>query len=480
MKSPIRVAATALATALLAAGCVLPPRQEPSLQSVDTQALGLAGVAQASVDEHWWTAFGDAQLDRLIGEALANNPSLAEALARVHRAQAQMQIAGAARRPGFSFDGEEVRQRLSANSYIPPPYGGSEFWIGQIGANLSWELDFWGRQAALIGQAQLQAQAATLDRASARLALSGALAQAYVDLYRAYALADIATRAEQQRQTLLKLTQDRVHAGLDTELDVKTAEALLPQARASRLQAESARELAVHRLAELSGRGADAYTAIVRPDLKLEAVLPLPAQLPIDLLARRPNVLAARARVDAASAGRAAARAAFYPDISLTAFAGYQSIDLDTLFEGGSRIWGFGPSVHLPLFDSQRLKGTYRGATADLDAAVASYNDAVLGAVREVADLLTQSQSQQRQLDEVQRTLAASEAAYALAQRRYGAGLSSQIVVLNAESNVLQARRDVVSLQAGLAVARVSLLLALGGSFDPQMPGADAGAGAPS
>lgn len=480
--SALRLGA-ALATALLAAGCVLAPKDEPRVTAIDTQSLGLSAQPLQTVSGDWWKTFGDPQLDGLVNDALANSPSLAEALARVRGAQAQAQAAGAATRPGVTLDGDEVRQRFSENYYIPPPYGGGEYWVGQVGANLNWDLDFWGRQADLIQKAKLQTQAATLDHASAQLALAGALAQAYLDLYRAYALSDIATQAEQQRETLLKLTQDRVRAGLDTQLDVKSAEALLPQARAARLQADSARDLAVHHLAALAGHGADAYARISRPQLTLDAVLPLPQDLPIDLLAHRPDVLAARARVDAATAGRDAAKAAFYPDISLKAFAGYQSIGLDTLFEGGSGIWGFGPSVHLPLFDAQRLKAGYHGATAELDAAVASYNQTVVNAVREVADQLTLSQSQQRQLEQSRQTLAASEAAYALAQRRYAAGLSSQIVVLNAESSVLNARRDVVSLQANLAVARVSLLLTVGGTFEiPQSPtpGASDGAGASS
>lgn len=469
-----------LAPALLAAACVLPPKDEPRVAALDGASLGLSGTALPTVADGWWKVFGDAQLDALVDDALKNDPGLAEALARVRSAQAQAQAAGAALRPGFTLDGQEVRQRFSENYYIPPPYGGGEYWVGQVGVNMAWDLDFWSRQRALIEQAQLRTQAAALDHAAARLALAGSLAQAYLELYRAYELADIAVQAERQRQTLLKLTQDRVRAGLDTQLDVKSAEALLPQVRASRLQAESARDLAVHRLAALSGRGADAYAGIGRPQLTLDAALPLPERLPIDLLARRPDVIAARLRVDAASAGRAAARAAFYPDISLTAFAGYQSIGLDNLFDGGSGIWGFGPSLHLPIFEAQRLKAGFKGATAELDAAVADYNDAVLQAVRDVADQLTLSDALGRQLAEAQATLDASEAAYALAQRRYAAGLSSQIVVLNAESNVLAARRDLVSLKAGLATARVTLLLTLGGSFDPHLPNADAGAGASS
>ena len=206
--------------------------------------------------------------------------------------------------------------------------------------------------------------------------------------------------------------------------------------------------------------------------------MPLPDELPLDLLARRPDVLAAKARVEAASAGRKAAKAAFLPDISLKAFAGYQAVGIDDLFDSGSQIYGFGPALHLPIFDAQRLKAGYAGATAELDAAIASYNDTVLKAVRDVADQITLGESLARQQAQAQQRLDATEAVYALAQRRYAAGLSSQLVVLDAESNVLSARRDMVTLAASHVIARVTLLLTLGGSFDPNTPNADAGAGA--
>lgn len=480
---PGAMLAAAVGGALLA-GCVLPPKAEPQLKPIDEQQLGLAGAAAPQASDGWWKVFNDAQLDRIVGDALRNNPSLAEALARVQGARARAVAAGAALRPGVTLDGDATRQRLSENYIYPPPEfgfaasGGNMAWIGQLGLNLSWDLDFWGRQASVLRQAKAQTQAAEFDRASARLALSGAIAHAYVELHQAYELADIATQAERQRETLLKLTQGRVRAGLDTQVDLKTAEAALPQARAARLQAESQRDLAVHNLAALSGHGADAYATIGRPQLTLDVALPLPDELPLDLLARRPDVLAAKARVEAATAGRAAAKAAFLPDVSLRAFAGYQSVGLDDLFDAGSGIYGFGPALHLPVFDAQRLKAGYVGATAELDAAIAAYNDTVLKAVRDVADQITLVDSLSRQLAEARQRLDATEAAYALAQRRYGAGLASQLVVLNAESNVLSARRDLVTLTAQHATARVTLLLTLGGSFDPQMPNADLGAGA--
>ena len=458
---------------LLLAGCVLPPKEEPGFTELDANSLGLSDNQLPVAAANWWTALGDPQLNRLIEESLASNPSLAEALARMKGARAQVVAAGAAIGPSVTLDGEEVRQRLSEN-YIYPPAGsgfdvagGDITWMGQLGLNLSWDLDFWGRQSGLLDQAKAQVHAAELDQVSAELALSGSIVQSYVDLYRAYAMADIAQENEQQRQTLLRLTKNRVAAGLETSIAVKTAEAALPQARRARLQAESERDIAVHNLAALSGHGVDVYNSITRPQLMLDAALPLPSDLSLDILSRRPDILAARTRVEAASRGRDAARAAFYPDISLTAFAGYQAVGLDKLFDSGSLIYGAGPAVHLPIFQANRLKASYFGAGAERDAAVASYNDTVLNAIRDVADLLSRKTSLSRQIEQVQQELAASEAAYSLAQNRYQAGLSSQLVVLNAESNVLNARRDLVSLNSQLLNTRVALLLTVGGSFDP-------------
>ena len=463
----------AMGAALLLSSCVSPPKDELRLNVIDEQSLGLGASKMPHVADGWWKVFGDSQLNRLVDESLSNNPGLNEALIRVRGAQAQAIAAGAPLRPGISLDGDETRQRLSENYIYPPAEaglgvaGGDVVWMGQVGANLSWDLDFWGRQSSLLSQARSQIVAAELDSASARLALSGAIAQSYVELYRTYAYADIAQESEHQRETLLKLTRGRLNAGLDTQVELKTAEAALPQARSNRLQAENQRDLAVHSLAALTGHGAEAYASIGRPQLQIDVSLPLPRELPLDLLSRRPDILAAKARVDAATAGRAAAKAAFYPDINLKAFAGFQAVGLDKLLESGSAIYGAGPALHLPIFDSQRLKAGYLGANAELDGAIASYNETVLKAVRDVADQLSRNDSLNRQLIEVNQTLAATESAYKLAQHRYQAGLSSQLSVLNVESNLLNARRDLVALNSQLLITRVTLLLTLGGSFDP-------------
>jgi len=459
--------AALVALAALLAGCVLPPKPSARASAIDAGQLGLSAVQVDPATQDWWQAFDDAQLDSLIERALAANPSLAQASAQLRAALAQVDAAHAGLLPKASFSGSALRQRAPDNYIIPPPLAGGDFWMAQIGASLSWDLDFWGRQADALSQARALAQASDLERDNARLLLAAALVQAYVDLYRADALADIALQAEAQRQHILELTRRRLAAGLDTRLELREAESALPQARVERAQAQAQAELAVHALAMIAGQGADGYAAIARPQLNLDAVLPLPAQLPINLLARRPDVLAARLRIEAADAQRRAARAAFYPDVSLHALAGVASFGLNDLFEAGARGYGGGPLVSLPLFDAGKLRAQYQGREAALDDAVAVYNDTVLRAVQHSADQLTRIDALSRERSDQQSTLVAAEDGYRIAEVRYRAGLAGYLSVLSAETQVLDARRQSVQIIADLAVARVSLLLELGGSFDP-------------
>ena len=289
--------------------------------------------------------------------------------------------------------------------------------------------------------------------------------QSYIDLYRSYALADIAERAEAQRANILAITRRRLAAGLDTRVELRQAEGALPQARLALTQAQSAQALAVHQLAALAGRGADVYSGIARPQLDLEAALPLPSELPVNLLARRPDVIAARSRIAAADAQKRAAKAAFYPDVSLTALAGFASFSLTDLINAKSFGYGAGPGLSLPLFDGGRLRAQYRGSEAGLDQAVASYDDTVVRAVHQAADQLSLIDSVSAERAQQRESLTAAEEAYRLAEERYRAGLAGYLTVLDVETEVLNERRQQVDLSAALAQARVSLLLAVGGSF---------------
>jgi NodT family efflux transporter outer membrane factor (OMF) lipoprotein len=234
----------------------------------------------------------------------------------------------------------------------------------------------------------------------------------------------------------------------------------------ARQQATAAADLALHQLAALTGQGAEAYASIGRPVLNIEAALPVPAALPINLLARRPDVLSARLTIEAADDERLAAKAAFYPDVSLRALAGFGAFGLSNVIQGSARGFGGGPFISLPLFDGGRLRGQYRGSEAQLDAAIASYNDVVLRAVQQTADEITRIDALDHERSEQQQTLDATESAYKLAEERYTAGLATYLSVLNAETQVLTARQTMVDIQTGLAVSRVTLLLAVGGSFD--------------
>jgi NodT family efflux transporter outer membrane factor (OMF) lipoprotein len=457
-----------LATALALAGCMTPPREMLREQPIEAAALGLGSDNAPSADATWWNAYDDAQLDRLMQQALAGNPTLGQALARVRAAQAQAELAGAKIGPDVTVDGQATRQRFSRDDVIPPPYAGGVHTEGRVGLNLAWDLDFWGRQQALVQQAQSKVLAANLDVAGARLALVGAVLQSYIDLDRQYALADLAQRSVTQHEQMLELSRRRVNAGLDTKVELRQAEGAVPQAKVELRQTQENLARATHRLSALSAQGADTYADLERPRWQLDAALPLPQDLPADLLGRRPDILAARSRVEAATSGQSAARAAFYPDVSLSAFVGTAAIGASNLFKAASGTYGVGPAIHLPLFDGGRLKAEFRGATADIDARIADYNDAVLNAVRDVSDQLTRLSALSDERGQQQLALDAAEAAYQLASERYRAGLANQLTVLSAETQVLAARRQRVDLASAQASARVALLLAVGGHFQPE------------
>jgi NodT family efflux transporter outer membrane factor (OMF) lipoprotein len=451
-----------LATTLLA-GCVDAPSTTPSQTALKPPSLGLSAASTPAIGDAWWKSFGDPQLNSLVDRALAGSPTLQVALARMREAQAQLSVSRAATYPQITLDGQDQRTHFSSNYIIPPPYAGTMQWYGQVQANLSWSLDLFGKQAAEVDAARSSAAAAALDAEAARLALAGTVTQAYIALDRAYLLADVADETVKQREGVLRLTAGRVNSGLDSKASSEQASALLAIAKEDLIRANAARDLAVHQIAALIGRGADAYN-IARPNLNRSA-LALPAVLPADLLARRADIAAAEARIDAATAGRHAAHQAFYPDINLVGAAGFAAIGLSTLFSGGSGQYGLGPAIHLPIFDAGELRAKYAGATAQLDEAVANYNQSVVSAVKQTADAITQLQALEGQATQQGEALRASNASFDLATRRYRSGLSPQLNVLNAEDILIQAKRQDASISADLLSARVSLLMAMGGGY---------------
>ena len=324
--------AAALLLALPLAGCVDAPATTPQQTEITKLGLGAQPAPQLAPD--WWKAFGDPQLDRLVDQLLASNPTLQSALARIRAAQAEVVSVQSLQYPNINIDGADTLQLVSKEFVYPQRFGGTWQWVGDVQARLRWSLDFWGKQAALIDRARNVSEAAALDAAAARLALAGQFSQSYVALLLAWQNIDIARQTLEERQTILDLTQSRVTSGLENEASLEQAKALLAMARIEVRRTEAQRDIGVHAIVALIGRGADAYRSIDRPAAAMENALPLPEHLPADLLSRRPDIQAAHMRVKAAIAGRDAAHADFYPNIDLTAALGFQAIGFGNLFKG--------------------------------------------------------------------------------------------------------------------------------------------------
>ena len=456
-RSPFRLIVIALTLALPA--CITAPKLDPPQQTIASEHLGLSAQVSAPIAvRNWWSAFNDPQLDRLMQQALADNPNLAQAMARVREAQSLADVARAGLAPSVSFNAQETRQRFSGHDVIPPPYAGTKQWEGREGLNLSWDIDFWGRQAALLKQARSQATAAALDVASARLALSGAVAQAYIDLYRNNALADVAQRTEAQRQRILEITRRRVQSGLDTNVELREASGAVPEAHVELLQAQAAAALDTHQLAALSGQGAEVYAQVRRPTLDPAAILPLACGA-AGRSARPPPGRAGGARPDRSGPrrpgrGQGGVLSRHQPG----SVRRHERRRIRAICSRAARAsYGAGPAIHLPLFDAGRLRAEYRGAAAEIDDAVAAYNQSVLQAVRETSDQLSLIEALNAQIVQQQRSLDDAEAAYQLAEERYRAGLSSYLTVLNTETAVLSARREHVALRLRRGRSRASI-----------------------
>ena len=472
-------AASVAAAALIATGmtgCADMSGIAPVASVRNAASLGLAAdmatptaPADEAIDAEWWRAFGDKQLDNLVAQALANNPSLRVAQARLARAQSAVDATRAADLPQINAQLDITRQRYSEHSLVPPPLAGAVVTNSTAQLAGSWELDFFGKNRAALDAALGMARAVKADGQAARVLLASQVARTYFGLLRLNAQVTLAQRTLAQRQETLKLVQDRVNAGLDTQLELRQSEGGLPEAR---LQFEA--------LQEQIALARNALTALVgQPDVALAQVstsqsaiknMSLPANIPANLLGRRADVVAARWRIEAANGAVANAKAQFYPNINLVAFAGFSSIGLNRLFNAGSEQAGIGPALRLPIFEGGRLRANLRGQTADLDAAIESYNAAVIEAVRDAKDQVASAQAIDRQQTEQRAAQSAAETAYAVSVQRYKAGLGNYLNVLTAETSVLRQRGIAVDLAARALDTQVALARALGGGYVSDVP----------
>lgn len=456
--------ALALGAVLALTACANPAGIAPQATLRDTAALELASAVTTptAVAPDWWRAFGDARLDRLVDQALAGSPNLRLAQTRLARAQAVSEVADAALLPQLGLGADITRQRYTENGAVPAPLAGSVRESGTLQLSSSWEIDFFGKNRAALDAALGSARAAEADVQAARTLLASQVVRSWLQLSRLQDQLAVAERALAQRDEQLRLVRDRVNAGLDTRLELRQAEGGLPEARQQIEALREQRALTRNALAAMVARPLSELD-LGAPTLSALRAPPLPQVLPADLLGRRADVQAARWRVEASGQDVRSARAQFYPNINLNAFAGLSSIGLGHLLQAGSLQWGIGPALRLPIFDAGRLRANLQVKTADLDAAVESYNGAVVDAVREVADQLASAQSITVQQREQRAAQEAAEGAYDIAVQRYRAGLGNYLNVLSAESFVLTQRRQQVDLAARALDVQAQLARALGG-----------------
>ena len=471
LRNTASLAAILLGGAL--AGCAMMPKDgatpapKPPAAYATSQSFTAPAADWPKLD--WWRAYGDTELDGLIDEALNGSPTIAQARARLDRAKANLGTARAGLFPTLSLSGTVVETKQSYHTGIPPefvPKGYNDFAQGTL--NFNYEFDFWGKNRDAVSAATSESRAADADAAAARLILSTAVAGAYADLARLYAERDVAMRAAQSRQETYDLVARRVTDGADNRSASQEAMAGVHTAKANLAEIDETIGLTRDELAALMGEGPDRGLSIARPGAASIKAFGLPPTLAADLIGRRPDVVAARWRAEAAAKRIGVAKAQFYPDINLVADLGFEALHVHNFFEAGSDIGSVGPAATLPIFEGGRLRAGLRGAQADYAEAVATYDSTLTQALQEVADAAQSERDLGDRLSQSQAALAADEDAYRIARLRYEGGLSDYQSVLLVEDSVLVDRRVVVDLQARAFALDIQLVKALGGGFQVQ------------
>ncbi|HEX8056499.1 MAG TPA: efflux transporter outer membrane subunit [Novosphingobium sp.] len=462
--------------ALLAAACAPIPNlgTKPlprGPETVEAQQSLPTTPGAAWPGDLWWKAIGDPQLDALIDEGLRNSPDVAAAAARFRRAAGMAQEARGATLPSLDVGGSVVEQRQSINLGYPDqfkdflPKGWHDF--GEVNASLNYDLDIWGKNRAALAAATSERRAAAIDAQQARLMIATGVAAAYVDLARLFALRDVRQGELDVRIANQKLIADRRVNGLENRGNERQADSEVASARASLGSVNEQIGLRRNQIAALIGAGPDRGLAITEPALPVVAARGLPDNVTTELVGRRPDVAAARERVEAAASRIKVARADFFPAIRLSALFGFQALGIDSLFENDSAYGHVGPAISLPIFHGGAIQGQYRGARGSYDEAVANYDKTVVTAYQEVADAVTSQRSIAQQLADARTALAASQDAFEIARQRYQGGLSNYLDVLEVQDRLLVVKLAVASLDASQRSVEINLIRALGGGYEP-------------
>lgn len=467
---PLAPVALALAATIFIASCSLMPSYERPASPVAAQWPASAGLTeqpgkpsvQAAPTGVWQDYFTDPTLRHLIDIALANNRDLRVALLNIEQARAQLGLRRADQFPTLSAAVAGSRTATGTGSFVNVYTAGLTV--------TAYEVDFFGRVASLKEQALAQYLATTEAGQTAQISLIATLAQSWLGLLADEELLAISRQTQLTREDSLKLTELRLKYGAASELELRLAQSLLEGARATLAQQERQRALDENALVLLLGQPlSSALSAQPGPQRLTELQLAeLPAGLPSDLLARRPDIRQAEQSLIASNANIGAARAAFFPRITLTAGAGSASNELSGLFKDGS--WGFtlAPQLLLPLFDAGRNQANLAAAQAARDIAIAQYEKSIQSAFREVADALASRDTLARQWQATQAQLEAEAARSRLTKLRFDNGAASQLDWLDAQRSLFATQQALVQTHLAYLQNQVSLYKTLGGGAAPK------------
>ena len=466
MRHHLPTCIASIACAALLAACAVPPAADTA-----TPALELpAGTdAAAAVPASWWQSFGDSQLDALVVEALQNNRDLGRAAARIDQSRAALRLAGAERAPVVQANFSSGRQRVSETGAVPlagaSPTGSSH----RATLSVAYELDLWSRLARSRDAAREELLASAYARDTLRNALAAQVVQSYAMLQALDAQYALFERVVGAQRESLRLQRMRFDAGDIAELDIRQLEAELIANETQLPKLERARGEAERALALVLGRSPKAVVeaGVARADAAaaVTAGATLPAGLPSDLLQRRPDVLAAESRLRAAGARVDAARAAYFPSISLTAAFGRESAELSRLTDGPSHVWGVLASLTQPIWNAGRLGAQSDLARARQREAELDYRDTVAVAFKEASDALgARSETEVSLRNSTERERALSRAAQ-LTALRFDGGEASRLDVIEAERAALGAQAQVADARRAMAAAQADLFRALGGGW---------------
>lgn len=456
-----------LGMALLLGGCaaVGPDYERPAVNLPGAYADAPADVGTpAAIRAQWWKLYGDERLDELVAGALERNADMRLAVARIEETDANLREAGAAFLPEIDLSAAPTRSRVSNRTAAPIPASAPlvrndlRFTLGT-----SFEIDFWGKLRRALEATRALALGSRYAKEVVTLSLAGLTTQAYFSLRSLDAQVTLTRATLQSRGEALGLVRNRARGGIASDLEVNQAEFARADASAQLKELLRQRALVEHQLATLTGR---LDLALASGDLLSLPLPPLPpAGLPSALLERRPDVRQAEQQLIAANAQIGIARAAMFPTISLTAYAGGQSAALSTVLSTGASIWSVGFGLALPIFDSGRFAARTQAAEARQRQSVAAYQKAVETAFREAADALAGVQQTTAAEEDLQSRVVAARNVLRLAGLRYEAGYSAYLEVLDAQRTANEAELAFVRNRQSRLSASVDLMKALGGGW---------------